>query len=192
MRVVGSAIMAVSVMMAMQGCAPLVLGGAATGVAVAHDRRSASTILGDHDIELGIRQRIVADQALKDSHINVTSYNHIVRLTGEVASRELGLAVGQIARDASKVRQVHNELVIAEPSSIAARSNDSLITSGVKALLLKVDLPGFDPTRVKVVTERNVVYLMGLVTPAEADAASDQARRVSGASKVVRLFEIAR
>lgn len=192
MRTIASATMALAIMLTVQGCAPLVIGGAATGVAVAHDRRSAGTILGDQDIELGIRQRILATQALKGSHVNITSYNHIVLLTGEVASRELRLTVGQIARNTGKVRQVHNELIVAEPSSIAARSNDALITSGVKTMLLKVDLPGFDPTRVKIVTERKVVYLMGLVTQAEADAASEQARRVSGVARVIRLFEIIR
>jgi osmotically-inducible protein OsmY len=182
--------LALTAALGLQACVPLGVGGAATGVAVAHDRRSAGTILGDQNIELGIRERILDAASLKGSHVNITSYNHIVLLTGEVPSREAGLKAAQIARDTSKVRQVHNELVIAEPSSLAARGNDSLITSGVKTLLLKVDLPGFDPTRIKVVTERNVVYLMGLVTPAEADAASEQARQVSGVSKVVRLFEM--
>lgn len=179
-------------LLALQGCVPLAVGGAATGVAMAHDRRSAGTILGDQKIELAIRERILADAALKGSHISTTSYNHVVLLTGEVPSREAGRAAARIARESSNVRQVHNELVIAEPSSLSARANDSLITSGVKTLLLKVDLPGFDPTRVKVVTERNVVYLMGLVTLQEADAASEQARQVSGVAKVVRLFEIIR
>lgn len=179
-------------LLALQACVPLAVGGAATGVAIAHDRRSAGTILGDQKIEITVRERILGEEALQGSHINVTSYNHIVLLSGEVPSREAGQAAARIAREVSNVRQVHNELVIAEPSSVAARANDSLITSGVKTLLLKVDLPNFDPTRVKVVTERNVVYLMGLVTPQEADAASEQARQVSGVTKVVRLFEILR
>jgi len=174
----------------LQGCVPLVIGGAATGVAVVHDRRSAATILSDQDIELGIRQRLKKDPAFEGSHINVTSYNNIVLLTGEVPSREVGLAAERIAQETSKVRQVHNELVIGPPSSLAARSNDGLLTAGVKSMLLGVDLPGFDPTRVKVVTERKAVYLMGLVTAAEADAASEQARRVTGVAKVIRLFEI--
>lgn len=172
-----------------QACAPLLVGGAATGVAVAHDRRSAGTVLADQNIELSIRKRLLDDEIFKGSHINVTSYNNVVLLTGEVPSREAGLQAAQVARDTDKVRQVHNELVIAEPSSVAARSNDSLITAGVKSSLLAVNQPGFDPTRIKVTTERNVVYLMGLVTRAEADDATDRARRVTGVSKVVRLFE---
>lgn len=172
-----------------QACAPLLVGGAATGVAVAHDRRSAGTVLGDQNIELSIRKRLLGDEIFKGSHINVTSYNNVVLLTGEVPTREAGLQAAQVARDTDKVRQVHNELVIAEPSSVAARSNDSLITAGVKSSLLAVNQPGFDPTRVEVTTERNVVYLMGLVSRAEADDATDRARRVTGVSKVVRLFE---
>jgi osmotically-inducible protein OsmY len=181
---------AAAALLGLQACVPLVVGGAATGAAVVHDRRSSGTILGDQGIELGIRRSLAGDKRIQGSHINITSYNHVVLLTGEVPDRETGLAAGRIARAADKVRQVHNELVITEPSSLAARSNDSLITGGVKSTLLAVDLPGFDPTRVKVVTERNVVYLLGLVTREEADAVSDRARRVSGVEKVVRLFEI--
>lgn len=192
MRMISPAGIVVALVVGLQGCAPLLVGGAATGVAVAHDRRSAGTVLSDQSIEVGIRRRLAEDASFQGSHVSVTSYNNIVLLTGEVPSREVGLKAARVARDTAKVRQVHNELVIVEPSSVASRSNDSLITAGVKSSLLAVDLPGFDPTRVKVITERNVVYLMGLVTPAEADAAAERARRVSGVSKVIRLFEILR
>lgn len=192
MKLFAAAALACAGLIGLQACVPLAVGGAATGVAFAHDRRSAGTILGDQKIEFGIRERILDTEQLQGSHINITSYNHIVLLSGEVPDREAGLAAARIAREANNVRQVHNELVVAKPSSVTARANDSLITSGVKTLLLKVDLPGFDPTRVKVVTERNVVYLMGLVSSDEADAASEQARQVSGVAKVVRLFEIIR
>jgi osmotically-inducible protein OsmY len=185
-----AAMLAFASVVALQGCAPLLVGGAATGVAMAHDRRSAGTVLSDENIELSIRRWIAEDKTFAGSHINVTSYNNIVLLTGEVPTREIGLKAAKLARETSKVRQVHNELVIAEPSSLAARSNDGLITAGVKSMLLGVDQPGFDPTRVKVVTERNVVYLMGLLKQAEADQASERARRVQGVSKVIRLFEI--
>jgi osmotically-inducible protein OsmY len=190
MATIRPAVIALAAVLGIQGCVPLVVGGAAAGTALVHDRRSAGTVLADQNIELSIRQRIVEDEAFQGSHINVTSYNNIVLLTGEVPTREVGRLAGRIARDTGKVRQVHNELVITEPSSLPARGNDSLITAGVKSMLLAVDQPGFDPTRVKVITARNVVYLMGLVTEAEADAVSDRARRVSGVSKVVRLFEI--
>lgn len=176
---------------ALPGCAPLVVGGAAAGVAVAHDRRSSTTVLEDKALELSINNRINGDPSFADgSHINVAAYNHVVLITGEVPTREIGLRVGELVRGTDKVRQVHNELVIAEPSSVANRANDSLISTGVKSSLLAVDRPGFDPTRVKVITENGIVYLLGLVTLEEADDATDRARRVSGVRKVVRLFEI--
>lgn len=190
-RSVARILIAAAALLGLQACVPLLVGGAATGTAaVVHDRRSASTILGDQSIELSIRKSLAGDDRIKGSHINITSYNHKVLLTGEVPDREAGIAAGNIARATDKVRQVHNELVISEPSSLAARSNDSLITAGAKSTLLAVDLPGFDPTRVKIVTERNAVYLLGLVTREEADAVSERVRRVSGVAKVVRLFEI--
>src|SRR5690625_3193569 len=185
-----AALAAVVLGIALQGCVPLVIGGAATGAAVMHDRRSASAQLADHDIELTVLHALVKDDSFKDSRINVTSYNGIVLLSGEVSDQQIGTAIGQLARDTDKVRQVHNELVVAPASTLMARSRDSMITAGVKSMLLGVDLPGFDPTRVKVVTERKAVYLLGMVTAAEAAAATDQARRVSGVAKVIQLFEI--
>lgn len=170
-------------------CAPLVVGGAATGVAVVHDRRSSGVVLDDQRIELRFKDLVWADNDFDDAHINVTSYNQALLLTGEVPTRDIGLKAAEFARGIDKVRMVHNELVIAPPSSLLARSNDGLITTGVKTALLAVDQPGFDPTRVKVVTEAGVVYLLGLVYNAEADAATERARNVSGVRKVVRLFE---
>lgn len=174
----------------LSACVPLVVGTAATGATVLHDRRTAGTMLDDQRIKISILNKVAEDERFKDSNINVTSYNNNVLLTGEVPTKEVGLAAASIARDVEKVRQVHNELVIAKPSLLRARSNDSLITASVKSALLAIDLPGFDPTRVKVVTERKAVYLLGLVTSEEAHAASERARRVSGVEKVIRLFEI--
>ena len=174
----------------LSACVPLVVGTAATGATVLHDRRTAGTMLDDQRIKISILNKVAEDERFKDSNINVTSYNNNVLLTGEVPTKEVGLAAASIARDVEKVRQVHNELVIAKPSLLRARSNDSLITASVKSALLAIDLPGFDPTRVKVVTERKAVYLLGLVTSEEAHTTSERARRVSGVEKVIRLFEI--
>jgi len=174
----------------LSACVPLVVGTAATGATVLHDRRTAGTMLDDQRIKISILNKVAKDERFKDSNINVTSYNNNVLLTGEVPTKEVGLAAASIARDVEKVRQVHNELVIAKPSLLRARSNDSLITASVKSALLAIDLPGFDPTRVKVVTERKAVYLLGLVTSEEAHTTSERARRVSGVEKVIRLFEI--
>lgn len=174
----------------LQGCVPLVVGGAAATTAVIHDRRTPTTVLDDQTIEASVRKRIGAEPAFSEAHINVNSYNNAVLLTGEVPSREAGVKAAELVRGVDKVRKIHNELVIAPASTLAQRSSDTLITTGVKSSLFTVDLPKFDPTRVKVVTERGVVYLLGLVSAQEADAATDRARRVNGVQKVVRLFEI--
>ena len=174
------------------GCAPLVVGGAATGVAVVHDRRPAKTVAMDQSLEIQIKSALGDEAWFDDSDVNITSYNMQVLLTGEVPTREAGLAAERIAREFNEVRTVVNELGIGEPSRLSARSRDAWITTQVKTGLFAVDQEGFDPTRVKVITERGVVYLMGLVTAAEAEAATAQARRVRGVRKVVRLFEIVR
>jgi len=191
MRIASTALALTLVCGTLQGCVPLVVGGAAAGVAVAHDRRTSSAVVQDQLIETAIYDRIAKDKDFTDeSHISVTSYNQVVLLTGEVPTRELGLRVAQFAREHEKVRQVHNELVISAPSSLASRSNDALITTAAKSSLLGVDVEGFDPTRVKIITEAGTVYLMGLVTATEAERATDQIRRTQGVRKVVRLFEI--
>ena len=191
MQIARLSLIAVLLAVPLQACVPLAVVGAAATTAVVHDRRSAGTVLEDQRIELAVRRRINSDSAFANgSHINITSYNNIVLLTGEVPSREAGLRAGEIARGVDDVRQLHNELVIAPPSSLADRSTDSLITTGVKSTLFTVDLPGFDPTRVTVVTERGTVYLLGLVTRQEAEQATDKARRVNGVQRVVRLFEL--
>ena len=124
---------------------------------------------------------------MSNSHVNVTSYNRIVLLTGEVASAGAREEAERIARGVENVRGVINELQVAGNSSLTARSNDSFITSKVKARF--VDAQRFNPLQVKVVTESNVVYLLGLVKRAEADEASKIASTTGGVQKVVRVFE---
>ncbi len=173
------------------GCAPVVVGGAATGAAVAHDRRTAGTVLEDQSIELKALARLREDPEIRDqAHINVTSYNLIVLLTGETPTEAMRHRAAEIVRGIDRVRQVHNELRVAAPSSMMSRSSDTLITAKVKTALFGVKgVEGFDPTRVKVVTENGTVYLMGLVRRVEADAAAEAARTVSGVQRVVKLFE---
>jgi osmotically-inducible protein OsmY len=174
----------------LNACAPLVVGGAATTVSLAHDRRTAGTVIEDQSIELRIRSALNKDPELaKQAHINITSYNGIVLLSGEAPTSAMRERAGEIARHARKVRRVHNEIQIAAPSSMMTRSSDAWITTKVKTSLLSVKLPGFDPTRIKVVTENGTVFLLGLVTRAEADAATEQARKNKGVQRIVKLFE---
>lgn len=171
------------------GCAPVVVGGAAaTGAAVVHDRRSAGTVLDDQTIEFQALGDLHADKELyKQAHINVTSYNRVALLTGEAPTEELKNRAAEIVRGIEKVRRVHNEITLAAPSSFTSRSADTLLTGRVKAAM--VGIKGFDPTRVKVVTENGVVHLLGLVTRAEAETATEAARTTSGVQRVVRIFE---
>lgn len=172
------------------GCGVLVVGGAATGVAIAHDRRTSGTVIEDEAIEIKAGQALGSDPEIKaQTHIDVTSYNLEVLLTGEAPSEELRDRAGYLVSRVEKVTRVYNEIVIAAPSAMSARSSDAWITTKVKTALIDVDVEGFDITRVKVVTERGVVYLMGLVTRKEAEAATDVVRRVGGVQRVVRLFQ---
>ena len=172
-----------------QGCAPLVVTGVvATGAVVAKDRRTTGTIIEDEAIELRISHAIREDEVLGgQAHINVTSYNEIVLLTGEAPTNEMRARAEQLARRADKVRQVHNEIHVAGPSSGLTRSSDVLITSKVKTRMLTEK--DFESGGVKVVTEDGTVYLMGLVTRQEGRIASEITREVGGVERVVKLFE---
>lgn len=171
----------------LQGCVEAVIvGGVAVGVMMAADRRQTEVMLADQGIEFSAGSKI--DEALKgQGHINVTSYNYAVLLTGEVPTAQAKADAEKAASEVPKVRTVVNELQIAGTSSAASRSNDAYITSKVKSNFLGNGK--FKPTDIKVVTEASVVYLLGLVTREEADAATEVARGTGGVQKVVRVFE---
>lgn len=174
--------------LALQGCAPAVVVGTTAGVAAAHDRRTFGAIIDDQTIELKTTAAIDTDSGIKKLvHINVTSMNGIVLLTGEAQTTEARDAVLTHVRAVNGIRRVTNEIRITEPSPFSARSEDALITSAVKARFLVTK--GLDPTRVKVVTENQAVYLMGLVTHAEGDLAGDLASNIDGVARVVKIFE---
>lgn len=175
----------------LQGCAPVLFGGAATTASVAHDRRTAGSIVEDQAIELKAASELNAQPELKrQAHINVTSFNMIVLISGEAPTEALRQRAGEVIGAIEKVRRVHNELQIAAPSSMMTRSSDTLITARVKTSLFNVEgIKDFDPTRVKVVTENGTVFLMGLLTRAEGDATARTASAVGGVQRVVKLFE---
>lgn len=170
-----------------QGCALLAVGGAAatTGYLVGEDRRPLATMTGDQTIEFRARHRIL--EKYPHAHVNLTAYNSLVLLTGEVPDDATRAEVEKIVRGVERVRGVYNELQVAGVSSLPARASDSYITSVVKARFL--DAGKFNPVHVKVVTEAGTVYLMGLVKQPEADAATELARTTKGVQRVVRLFE---
>lgn len=174
----------------LQGCAPLVVGGAAVGVSMIHERRSATTIIEDEHIELVGMSLIHNNPEIRDgSRIAVTSYNHVVLLTGQADSDEISGRLADLISRQPKVRRVINEVTVGPRASFARESEDALVTSRVKVELIKIAIPDFDPTRVKVVTEAGTVFLMGLLTPEEAEAVVERARNVPGVEKVVKIFE---
>jgi osmotically-inducible protein OsmY len=168
------------------GCAAVVVGAAAGTAMVAYDRRQPDIMATDERIEIQATDRI--NGIFKDKgHINVTSFNRHVLLTGEAATEALKQDAERAASTTPEVRNVTNELTIGPPSSFSQRSNDSYLTSVVKSRF--VTAQKFNPVHVKVVTEAATVYLMGMVTKREADDATQIARTTSGVKRVVRVFE---
>jgi osmotically-inducible protein OsmY len=169
-------------------CAPVVIVGAAAGAAlVATDRRSTGAQLDDQTIETKVATTLASRYGDR-AHINVTSYNGIVLLSGEATDSAIVSDAVALATGTDRVRSVHNELIVAPPTDLSARTNDSYVTSKVKTRFVEANK--FSATHVKVVTERGVVYLMGIVSRAEADAAGEVASTTTGATRVVRLFEV--
>lgn len=181
------ALAAATLAAALSACAPLILGGAAVSAMIAVDRRTSGAQVEDEAIELkgGTRLR----EALGDrAHIDVTSYNRQVLLTGEVPSEQAKQQAEQTLSRVENVKGIVNELAVLPPSTLGQRSSDALITGKVKASL--IDEKDLYVGAFKVVTERSVVYLMGRVTQREADKATQIARTISGVQRVVRIFEI--
>ncbi len=169
------------------GCA-LLIGGAVVGGALSiTDRRTTGTQLDDQTIELKSIPRI-NEVVAERGHVNITSFNRTVLITGEAPSEADRAAIEQAVARIENVQATVNELVISGNSSMTARSNDTILTSKVKASYL--DAKDLQSNTLKVVAERGVVYLMGRVTEREASRATELARAVSGVGKVVRVFEV--
>ncbi len=182
----------VSLSIFLQGCTTAVIvGGAAAGAGAAHDRRTIGAMIEDQSIEMKAGSKISSDDELNErTHTNVISYNSIVLITGEAPTQDMRSRLEQLVREVPKVRRVHNEVTIASPSAFGSRSSDTWITTKVKTSLFKVKgIGNFDPTRVKVVTENGVVFLMGLVTHEEASAVVATASRVGGVQRIIKVFE---
>lgn len=174
------------------GCTSIAIGGvAATGVAILHDRRDSGAIIDDQTIKIKAVLKSHENAALlNNTHINITSYNGIVLLSGEVSTETIRQKIATIILTIPRVRHIYNELLLTEPSSLLARSHDSWITSKTKMALFQVGgFPSFDPSRIKIVTENSTVFLMGLVSRREAENAVELIRRIKGVQKVIKLFE---
>jgi osmotically-inducible protein OsmY len=170
------------------GCMTLLAGGAATGAVVANDKRTTGTVIEDQVIEGKTSEFFSSDGELAEkAHINVTSYNQRVLLTGEAPTEELRKRAGEYANRVAKVRHVFNEIALASPSMGINRTNDGLLTTKVKAKLISIK--EISSTDIKVVTEAGVVYLMGLIDSTTGDAIAKQVATIGGITKVVKLFE---
>ena len=186
-RVVLMALAAAAIVGSLSACVPLAVGGAVVGTMVVIDRRTSGTQLEDEGIEFRASNRI--KEVIGDKgHVNVTSYNRQVLLTGEVPTAKDRELVEKAVAGVDNVRSVVNELAVMPNSTLTQRSNDTLITGKVKASF--VDAKDISLNAFKIVTERNTVFLMGRVTPREVARATEIARGVGGVEKVVRVFEI--
>lgn len=167
-------------------CVPVVVGGAAVGTSVAADRRTTGIYVEDENIEIKAARKMETNLG-EESHVNVTSFNQNVLLTGEVPDAERKAKAESLMKEVEQVRSITNEIVVSPKTDLSTRANDTYLTSKVKTTFLTENK--FQANYVKVVTENSVVYLMGLVTKEEADAAVAIASSTSGVEKVVKVFE---
>lgn len=173
----------------LSGCVATMVGAAAvTTIDVAHERRTIGAYIDDGAIELQIHQYLVRNKAVRQqTHLNATSMNGVVLLTGEARNAQIKNQVLDYIQRINGIRQVVDESAISGKTGLISRTNDSWLTTKVKTTLYA--RTGFDASRVKVVTEHGTVYLMGLVTRAEASRAVDIVRHIDGVVRVVKVFE---
>jgi len=190
MNLIYKSLLIITIASLLQACAGAFVAGG-TAVSAAHDRRSLGSFVEDQNIELKAYDMLSNNTEIdKNTNISVTSYNGIVLLSGQTPTPELRNLAEQLVRQVPQIRRIHNELSIAAPSSIGTRSNDTWVTTKIKTNLFKVkNHDNFDPTRVKVVTEQGIVYLMGLLNQQEADDVVNVIRTIKGVQKVVKMFE---
>jgi len=180
-------LLSLAAVLLLAGCPAAIIGGGAVAYGTIEDRRTSGTMMDDSSIESGIN-RSVRERYGENTHVNVTSFNRSVLLTGEIPEDARRAEIEKMAQGAGNVRNITNELQVGAPSSMGARANDSYITTKVKGRLL--DSNKVNPIHVKVVTEAGVVYLMGIVTEQEAADAVEVARNTGGVVKVVRIFDL--
>lgn len=185
MRIV-SVLLLVLVSATLQGCFPVVAAGAGAGALMANDRRTSGAYIEDEAIE-DKAVNLLGKQYKDKVHVNVTSFNRNVLVSGEVPNGATKTEIERLIASIQNVRNVNNELVVAGLSGLTSRGSDSLITSSVK--LRFMNNKRFNADHIKVVTENGTVYLMGIVKRDEAAAATEIASTTSGVQRVVKLFE---
>jgi osmotically-inducible protein OsmY len=182
--------LALLVMSFLSGCAAVVVGAGTTGATVAHDRRTTGTYVEDKAILLKALQMRSQDETLqKNSNISIEVYNLQILLTGQALDADIVARFRDRLTQIERVRHVYNEVTVGAEGTWSEAAADTYLTSRVKVEMFSVGIHGFDPLRVKVTSSLGTVYLMGLVTPEEADAVVEKVRYISGVKRVVRLFE---
>ena len=182
--------LALLVMSFLSGCAAVVVGAGTTGATVAHDRRTTGTYIEDKAILLKALQMRSQDETLqKNSNISIEVYNLQILLTGQALDADTVTRFRDRLTQIDRVRHVYNEVTVGAEGTWSEAAADTYLTSRVKVEMFSVGIQGFDPLRVKVTSSLGTVYLMGLVTPEEADAVVEKVRYISGVKRVVRLFE---
>lgn len=173
----------------LHGCAaPVIVAGGAAASATASDRRTTGTLVEDQSIEFKANKAIYTNELLKkEVHVNVTSYNGVVLLTGEAPTENMRNAVVNLVQRIEKVRRIHNEIIVAPPSPQIDRNRDTWITTKTKTKLIATK--GVRSFNIKVTTANKIVYLMGLVSEGEGNIAAEVARSIEGVQQVVKLFE---
>jgi osmotically-inducible protein OsmY len=172
--------------LSLQGCIEMAVVGAGAALLGIEDRRTTGTLVEDEGIELRATNR-VSERFGDRVHVNITSYNRSVLVTGEVPDAKAKAEIEKIVQGVPSVRSVTNDLQIAGGAALSSRASDATITGKVKARLL--DSGRLNPIHVKVITEASIVYLLGIVTEAEANEAVEVARTTGGVRKVVKVFE---
>ncbi|MBE8158233.1 MAG: BON domain-containing protein [Betaproteobacteria bacterium] len=177
----------------LSGCPALLAAGAAGGAVVVNEKRTAGALVEDELIEDKALVRL-HEKVGGAAHVGVTSYNRRVLLTGQAPNAEIRKQINEIIHGISNVRTIVDQMEVGNPSSLTARLSDSALTARVKVALCRIQTAdfqagGFSCLDVKVVTEKGVVYLLGLVSKAQAATAIDAARNLPGVIKVVKVFE---
>lgn len=174
----------------LSGCAAVVVTGVSTGVAVAHDRRTAGTVVEDQEIQWRAMAMRREDRELAEkSNVNIDVFNMQILLTGQAENMEIVERFAERVGTIQRVRGVFNEVVVAAQPTLSESTADAWLTSRVKTSMFGMGIEDFDFTRVHVTSSQGSVFLMGLLTPTEADAVVEKVRYVSGVKRVVKLFE---
>lgn len=181
-------VFALALSASLSACIPVIATGVGVGVAATVDRRSYGVQIEDSSIETRLASRI-SEKLGSWGRVSVTSFNRVVLLSGEVPSETAKQeAAAQVSTLPYQVRTVHNEIQVASKASLSRQSEDTFVTSKVKTRLL--ESKAVSASQVKVVTESGTVFLMGVLTQAECDAATQIAATTTGVRRVVRLAEI--